>query len=185
VQGPSKTRSAIKFAFWTAAAAGMFCLVAYSYVSGQMTSWFYYSAAKDGYAVDADSFRDASPAKPAFLEIGGFEQLKGLQAVRVKKGDRLPIGANGIVVDEIVTAGKRVVLEGTRLKVTIPWEIQQAKGFKYKDTFKHKGIRTFPWAALWNVFVVIGLGICLGFMAEGFTDLIGIKLEKIRHFEGH
>jgi hypothetical protein len=35
------------------------------------------------------------------------------------------------------------------------------------------------------VALVIGLGISLGYMAEGATDLFGLKLEKIRHFEGH
>jgi len=41
------------------------------------------------------------------------------------------------------------------------------------------------WGAAWNVAMTLGIGLALGFMAEGFTDLLGIKLEKIRHFEGH
>jgi hypothetical protein len=46
-------------------------------------------------------------------------------------------------------------------------------------------VKTYPWAALVNVLIVIGLGVTLGYMAEGVTDLAGYKLEKIRHFEGH
>ena len=85
---------------------------------------------------------------------------------------------------KILKEGKRATLEGNHVKVTVPWEIQQAKGFKFKDTFKHKGIETDPWAAVWNVFMVLALGLSLGFMAEGFTDLLGWKIKKIEHF-GH
>jgi hypothetical protein len=84
-----------------------------------------------------------------------------------------------------VKKGKRVKLEVDTLKVMVPWQIAQQSGFKYKDTFKHKGIKTYPWAAVWNVLITFGLGLSLGYMAEGFTDLLGVKLEKIRHFEGH
>ena len=126
----------------------------------------------------------ATAESPAVLEIGPFTELDGLQAVRVKKGDRLPANANGVIPEEVLKAGKRAALVGDQIRVTVPWEIQEAKGFKFKDTFKHKGIETNPWAAVWNVVMVIALGLSLGFMAEGFTDLLGIKLEKIHHFEG-
>lgn len=65
-----------------------------------------------------------------------------------------------------------------------PWEIKESKGFKYKDTFIHKGIKTNPWSGLWNVALVIGLGLTLGLMAEGFTDMMGLKIKKIDHY-GH
>ena len=32
--------------------------------------------------------------------------------------------------------------------------------------------------------VVIALGLCLGLMAEGFTDFLGWKIKKIDHY-GH
>ncbi len=32
--------------------------------------------------------------------------------------------------------------------------------------------------------MVIGMGLTLGYMAEGFTDMLGIKLQKIKHYEG-
>ena len=66
--------------------------------------------------------------------------------------------------------------------VTVPWEIKESKGFKYKDRFIHKGVKTNPWSGVWNVAVVIGLGLCLGLMAEGATDLFGLEIKKIEHF---
>lgn len=181
----TKGRAAIKFIFWTAAAVGMFAMVIHSHTSGQMAAWYYYTAAADGYAVNAKKFIQATKDKPAFLEIGPFERIEGLQAVRVKKGDRLPRNATGLILDDVLKTGKRAVVEGNHIKVTVPWEMLDAKGFKFKDTFQHKGIRTNPWAAVWNVFVVIGLGLTLGYMAEGLTDVMGMKITKIRHFEGH
>jgi hypothetical protein len=155
------------------------------HASGRFSEWYYYRAAADGYAINADAFSNATKENPALLDIGSFAKIEGLQAVPVKKGDRLPLKANGIILSEQLEKGARASLDGNQIKVTVPWEMAQAKGFKYKDTFKHKGVVTFPWAAVVNVALVIGLGIALGYMAEGFTDLLGIKLEKIRHFEGH
>jgi hypothetical protein len=97
----------------------------------------------------------------------------------------LPVNTNGIISKEILEKGKRATLEGDAIKVLVPWEVKESKGFKYKDTFKHKGIKTDQWSGVWNVAVVIVLGLTLGFMAEGFTDLLGWKIHKIRHFEGH
>ena len=182
---PSRLGAAVKLSFWTAVALGLCGYVVHAHRSGQLAAWFYYAAAADGYAVDADSFARATREQPAFLEIGRFDSLDGLQAVAVKKGERLPLGANGVIATKVLGEGKRASLEGGRIKVTVPWEMQQAKGFKFKDTFKHKGIKTYPWGAAWNVAMTLGIGLALGFMAEGFTDLLGIKLEKIRHFEGH
>jgi hypothetical protein len=45
-------------------------------------------------------------------------------------------------------------------------------------------VETYPVAAIYNVLLVIGLSISLGFMAEGFTDLLGVRIDKIQHFEG-
>jgi hypothetical protein len=160
----------------------MFILVGWLHVSGKFSDWYYYQAEEDGYVINADTFAQASAETPALLEIGQFSSLDGLKAVKVKKGDLLPRLANGIITDKILKKGKRAVLEGNRIKVMIPWEIQESKGFKFKDTFKHKGIKTYPWAAVVNVALVVFLGISLGYMAEGFTDVLGIKLEKIQHF---
>jgi hypothetical protein len=185
MEGPSKGRAAVKFGFWTILAAAMFVLVAHLHMSGRFARWYYFKASADGYAVNADSFKNANEKEPAYLEIGKFERIEGLQAVEVKKGDRLPELANGIIGKDVLEKGERAALEGTRIKVIKPFKIEDAKGFKFKNTFKHKGVKTDPWAAPINVFLVIGLGLTLGFMAEGFTDLIGIKVEKIHHFEGH
>jgi hypothetical protein len=182
---PSRTRAAIKFGFWTLAAAALVATIVQAFVSGKMAAWFYHTAAAEGYAVNADTFKDATKAHPAALRVGDFERIDGLVAVPVRKGDRLPVNCNGIITTDIVKKGKRASVDGATLTVMVPWEIQDAKGFKFKDTFKHKGIETDPWAAVWNVVMVLGLGLSLGFMAEGFTDLLGLKLEKIKHFEAH
>jgi hypothetical protein len=183
--GPSRGRAAVKFIFWTGSAVGLFIYAFHANRTGKLAEWYYHTAATDGYAVNADTFAKANKQSPALLEIGRFDRLDRPVAVKVKKGDRLPAKANGVIATKIIKEGKRASLEGDRIKVTVPWEIQQAKGFKFKDTFKHKGVETYPWAALWNVLMVFAIGLSLGFMAEGFTDLLGMKLEKIEHHAGH
>ena len=180
-----KGRGFVKFAFWTVVAAALLAFCAWEYHNGTLTRWYYWESSLDGYAVNADAFINATREKPAMLEIVKGDAVAGLQAVEVKKGQRLPSGVNGVISAAEIKAGKRVALEGTRIKVTVPWQIKEAKGFKYKDTYKHKGVVTNPWSGLYNVFIVIGLGIALGYMAEGFTDMLGVKLHKIQHFEGH
>lgn len=179
-----KGRAWIKFAFWTLASAGVLAVVVHSFVSGQMESWFYYRAGSDGFAVDADSFKGATEKAPAVLQIAAVGEITGLQAVPVKKGDRLPRNANGVIGTEIVEKGRRAALVGGGLEVRIPWEIKQSKGFKYKDTFKHKGIETYVWGAVWNVVIILLLGVTLGYLAEGFTDLLGLKIGRMQH-HGH
>jgi len=177
------SRAAIKFSFWAALAAALLEVVFSLHTSGRLAKWYYYQAEEDGYVVNADAFMDATPDHPARLTIGSFDRLDGRQAVRVKKGDLLPTGANGIISDQVVAEGKRAALVGGQLQVTRPWVMEDAKGFLFRNTFQHKGIKTWPWAAVYNVLLVAGLGLSLGYMAEGFTDLIGVRPEKIRHFE--
>lgn len=181
---PARQKGMIKFIVWGALAIAVLFYAISSYTSGQMVSWYYYEAAQDGYAVTSATLKGATKEKPAILEVGAFTELKGLQAVKVKKGDRLPQNTDGIITDKILKDAKRAVLEGNTIKVMVPTETKESKGFKYKDSFKHKGIKTNPWSGPWNVAVVLGLGICLGLMAEGFTDMLGIKLQKIKHYEG-
>ena len=102
----------------------------------------------------------------------------------VKKGDRLPEGANGVIEKKVVEAGKRAKLERDKLIVLLPWEIKESKGFKSKDTFIHKVVKTNPWSGVWNVAVVIALGLSLRVMAEGLTNMLGWKIKKIDHY-GH
>ena len=183
--GPSRIRATIKFLFWTAVACVFITVVARSHLSGQMKAWYYYTASEDGYAINANTFKNATKDKPAVLEIGQFARIEGLQAVLVKKGDRLPADANGIITADVLKQGRRATIQGNQISVTVPFQIREASGFKFKEGFMHKGIRTNPWSSLWNLGMVLGLGLSLGFMAEGFTDVLGIKLEKIRHFEAH
>ncbi len=183
-QGNHRTRGTIKFVFWTAASIALIYFVVHSYSSGQMTRWYYYQAAFDGYAVNTNAFKDATKEKPAILQIAEGKDVKGATAILVKKGDRLPEGTNGIIGSDVLKAGKRATLDGKSIKVTVPWEVKEAKGFKYKDTFIHKGIQTNPWTGVWNLAVVIGLGLSLGLMAEGLTDFLGWKIKKIDHY-GH
>jgi hypothetical protein len=185
VAEPSKIRGTIKFLFWTAVACALVVVAVRSHISGQMAAWYYHTASEDGYAINAHTFKDATKSKPAVLEIGQFQRIEGLQAVPMKKGERLPANANGIISADVLKRGRRATLQGNQISVTVPFQIQEKSGFKFKDGFTHKGIRTNPWAALWNIVMVTGLGLSLGFMAEGFTDVLGIKLEKIRHFEAH
>ncbi|MFA4915319.1 MAG: hypothetical protein WC560_01430 [Syntrophales bacterium] len=180
----SKARGAVKFLFWLIVTIGLFYYAFNSYFSGQMVSWYYYKASAEGYAVHTAAFKDASKENPAILEIGSFQTISGLQAVPVKKGDRLPVNTDGIISNEVLKKGKRVKLEDGYLKVMVPNEIKEAKGFKYKDSFKHKEIKTNPWSGVWNVGMVLFLGLSLGLLAEGFTDMLGFKVEKIEHFEG-
>jgi hypothetical protein len=183
----SKKRAMVKFLFWAVASLAMIGWVAQSYRSGQMVRWYYYTADMDGYAVNAKSFKNATNDNPAMLTIGQFDKIEGLQAVPVKKGQRLPENTNGIIGGDVLKEGERATLEGTMIKVIKPSKVEKDKktGFKYRDTFMHKGIKTNPWSGVWNVVMVIGLGLTLGFMAEGFTDMLGWKIKKIRHFEGH
>jgi hypothetical protein len=183
-----KRRGIVKFLFWTAVAVIVTMVAIRSYTSGQMTGWFYHRAAGGGYAVNVDLFRDANKAAPARLQIVNRDTIEGPVAVRVKKGDLLPRNTNGVISDKIIKEGKRAVVvavDGVEtLEVREPWKMEQAKGFKFKDTFKHKGVETWPWAAVWNVCIVLILGLALGLMAEGFTDMLGIRLEKIQHHTG-
>ncbi len=179
-----KGKGAIKFVFWIVVAACLFYYAFHTYYSGQMVAWYYYKANADGYAVNADALKNATKEKPALLAIGSFEKIEGLQAVPVKKGDRLPINANGVITQEQLKKKERAFLDDKVIKVIMPTKIREAKGFKYKDTFKHKGVQTNPWAAVWNVVLILVLGFSLGLTAEGFTDMCGFKLHKIDHFEG-
>jgi hypothetical protein len=174
----------VKFSFWTVVAIALMFYAWQCHTTGKLAAWFYHSASTDGYAVNADSFKNATAKAPATLAITTTKDLQGLVAVKVKKGDLLPANANGVISEKEIKSGKRVALEGDTLKVKVPWQIKEAKGFKYKDDFKHKGVETWPWGAVWNVFMIIATGLALGFMAEGFTDVLGMKVEKIQH-HGH
>jgi len=185
MDGPSKGRAWFKFLFWTVVSVAIFTYASHTYTSGQMIRWYYYTAATDGYAINANTFMGATKENPAVLQIGELSRISGLQAVPVKKGQRLPDNTNGILSTEEIRSGKRVALEGETIKVMVPWQIMEQKGFKFKDTFKHKGITTYPWAGVWNVALVAGAGLALGLMAEGFTDVVGMKLSKIDHHGGH
>jgi len=184
-KGGGRRRAVFKFTFWTLISVGLATYAFQSYYSGQMVRWYYHTAKFDGYAVNPHAFMDATAEDPAFLDVGGFDTIEGLHAVPVRKGGRLPINATGIISLDEIRSGKRVLMEGDRIKVVKPWVIQESKGFKYKDTFTHKGIRTNPWSGVWNVIIILSLGLALGLMAEGFTDILGIKIDKTTHHVGH
>jgi hypothetical protein len=180
-----RRRALIKFCFWVLMTVLVFGYAIHFYRSGTMVHWYYYKAKADGFAVNTKAFANASPEKPASLQIGAFTKLDGLQTVRVKKGDILPEQTTGVIDLKTVEEGKRVRLDGGALTVLIPWQIKEAKGFKYKDSFTHKQIRTNPLSGVWNLVMVGLIGLCLGYLAEGFTDLIGLKFQKIEHSVGH
>ena len=128
----SRSRGAIKFVVWAAIGAVLIAYLWIEYYNGTLVGWYYYKAKADGWAINANTFKDATKAKPAILQIGSFETIQGLQAVPVKKGDLLPVNTNGIIDKKTVEQGKRVALEGNTLKVTVPDQIKEKKGFKYK-----------------------------------------------------
>ncbi len=182
-----RTKSTVKMLFWLLVSGGLVFYMVHTYRSGQMIHWYYYTASVDGYAVNARAFIDATPERPARLAIVPAAVIDGLQAVPVQAGGRLPRGANGVIAMRELEAGRRVALDSAAntISVMVPSEIKEQKGFKYKDTYKHKGIRTNPWAGLWNVAIVLGLGLSLGLLAEGITDFCGLKIEKLDHVIGH
>ena len=180
-----RTRAVIKFCFWVAATAFVLWYAIHFYTSGVMAHWYYYQAKADGYAVNSKLLTDATPEKPVYLAVGDFKKLDGLQTVLVKKGDVLPELTTGVIGMDIVEKGRRAAIEGDALKVMIPWEMKEAKGFKYKDTFTHKNIKTNPLSGVWNLVMVGLIGVCLGYLAEGFTDMVGLKFQKIDHSVGH
>jgi hypothetical protein len=181
--GVNGGKAAFKFCFWLAVSVALFGYIIHTYNSGQMIQWYYYTASLDGYAIDANRSMSATRESPAVLSIKKQDTVDGLVAIPVAKGDRLPRNANGVISQAEVKSGKRVVVEGQTVKLMLPWQIKETKGFKFKDTFKHKGVKTNPWAGIWNVAMVLALGISLGLFAEGFTDLAGWKIGKIEH--GH
>ena len=177
----TKTKGTMKFVFWAAVSIGLFYYAFHSYNTGQMVSWYYYKAKTDGYAIHSTAFKTATKENPAMLQIGKFDKIEGLQAVEVKKGDRLPVNADGVIEQKVLKEEKQAKLEGEMIKVMVPIKLKEAKGFKYKDTFKHKGVQTNPWSGVWNVGMVLAIGLALGLMAEGLTDIMGLKLDKIVH----
>jgi hypothetical protein len=181
----SRTRATIKFTFWACATVAVFAYAIHSYRSGTLAHWYYYQARADGYAVNTRAFADATPERPASLVVGTFEGLDGLQAMPVKRGQVLPEHATGVIDTATVEDGRRVRLEGDRLVVLVPFEMKEAKGFKFRDAFTHKNIKTNPLSGVWNLVMVGLVGLCLGYLAEGFTDMIGMKFSKIDHSIGH
>jgi hypothetical protein len=181
----SRSRALIKFLFWAAATVAVFGYAIHAYRSGAMVHAYYYKARADGYAVNAASFKDATVDHPVSLAVGPFADVVGQKATPVRQGDVLPAGTNGVIDVATVRQGERVRLEEGRLVVLVPWQIKEAKGFKFRDGFTHKNIQTNPMSGVWNLVMVGLIGLCLGYLAEGFTDVLGLKFEKIDHSVGH
>ena len=177
----SRRAAAVKFAAWAATTALVFAYAVAVYTSGALVRWYYYEATANGYAVDARSLGEATADRPVALGIGNFSAVDGARAVRVSAGDRLPEGATGVIDLPTVTRGDRVRLEGDRLVVLVPWELRESKGFMFRDGFAHKHVRANPWAGVWNLVMVMLMGLSLGYLAQSFTDLIGLRLQRSDH----
>ena len=95
-----KTKGAIKFVVWAALAVALCVYALYAHTSGKIDQMYYHSTSSNGFAVNTNEFFSASKEKPALLKIGPADEIKGLMAVPVKKGDRLPRGANGVIRQE-------------------------------------------------------------------------------------
>ena len=107
-----KTKGAIKFVVWTAVAIALCVYAVYAHETGKIDQMYYHSTKLDGFAVNTNGFFEATKEKPALLQIGKADEIKGLMAVPVKKGDRLPKGANGVIDKKI--AGRRQAGQGGR-----------------------------------------------------------------------
>ena len=140
----STTRGAIKFIVSAAIVAALIAYLWVEYYNGTLISWYYYQAASDGWAINSDAFKNASKDEPASLEIGSFQKIEGLQAVPVKKGERLPPNTNGVIDEKTVQEGKRVTLEGNTLKVTVPYKLRTTAGFKVQGILQAQGYRNIP-----------------------------------------
>lgn len=171
-------RALIRLGFWAIATALIFGFAINSYTSGEMVNWFYYRAKVTGYAINDRAFMEATREQPVYLAIVEKDSLAGAEAVRVKAGDLLPRGANGVIEDAELQDGKRVALEGKQIKVMVPIQIKEAKGVTYKDTYKHKGVETNPLSGPWNVVVVIVMGLTMGMLAQAFTDYFGLEFKQ-------
>ncbi len=68
----------------------------------------------------------------------------------------MPENADGVIDSKVIKEEKRAKLEGETIKVLVASEVKDAKGFKFRDTFKHKGVETNPWSGAWNVVMVLG-----------------------------
>jgi hypothetical protein len=185
MKGKYKGRVLIRFAFWALATALIFSFAINSYTSGEMVNWFYYRAKVDGYAINDKAFMDATKDKPALLAIVQKDAIIGLEAARVKAGDLLPRGANGVIEDSELRDGKRVALEANQIRVMVPIQIKEAKGIAYKDTYKHKGVQTNPLSGPWNVAVVVLMGLTLGMLAQAFTDYFGLEFKQPAKSSAH
>ncbi|MDA8218792.1 MAG: hypothetical protein M0Z94_14385 [Dehalococcoidales bacterium] len=175
----------IRMAFWAVVAVLVFSFAINSYLSGEMTHWYYYKASTSGYAINDNSFLAATKDKPILLQVVAADQIVGQQAVKVSKGDLLPTGANGVIAKADVQDGKRVALEGSNLKVMVPTQIKEQSGIKYSDTYRHKGIETNPLSGPWNVGVVLLMGLSLGMLAQAFTDLFGLEFKPTGQTRAH
>ena len=76
-------KAAFKFCFWLVASVALFGYIIYTYNSGQMIQWYYYTASLDGYAIDANQSMNATKDKPAVLSIRKQDQVDGLVAIPV------------------------------------------------------------------------------------------------------
>ena len=102
----------------------------------------------------------------------------------MKKGDRLPTNTNGVIDEKTVEEGKRVTLDGNTLKVTVPSKSRKPKGSSTGTPSSTRGSKRYRGEGSGAVGFILALGFALGLMAEGFTDMCGYKLEKIKHYEG-
>ena len=159
----TERKAAFKFGFWLVASVALFGYIIHTYTSGQMIQWYYYTASLDGYAVDANLSMNATKDKPVVLNIAKQDEVKGLVAIPVAKGDRLPKNANGVISLAELKAGKRAVLEGQTIKVTVPWQIKETKGVQVQGHLQTQGDQdqslvrrlerghgALPWAIAWS-----------------------------------
>ncbi|MHB1416642.1 MAG: hypothetical protein ACYC1C_15450 [Chloroflexota bacterium] len=176
-----RTRNLIKLAFWSLATAIVFGYAINTFVGGGLTGMYFYKAKADGYAIHYGTVENATPAQPVLLTVTDSSVVEGNQAVPVKKGDLLPANTSSVISQAEVEDGRRVKLEDGQLAVLIPWEVTTSHGVASKESLRNKNIETDPMGGVWNLVMVMLMGLCLGLLGESVTDVMGIKVKKTAH----
>jgi len=177
----NRGKAAFKFCFWLVVSIALFAYVIHTYNSGQMIQWYYYTARSMVTPVNANGFMNATKEKPSCSVSGSRTRWTVWWRSRCPRGtgcqecewrhfpDRNQIGKKG-------RPG------GEKVKVTVPWQIKETKGSstrtpsstRHQDQSLGRGLECGHGAPP---------GAVTRLLAEGLTDIMGLKIGKIQH--GH
>ena len=101
-------------------------------------------SAVDGYAVRAEDTYGASPTSPVELKLARSQPLERGKAITVHTGDRLPLGANAVVMKEFVEEREDRVLIYTSVPAYANVS-RRGEDFRRGDRVLHRGEIIKPW----------------------------------------